>query len=101
MRGNTPLLSRCLWPRTDWLSNRTVRLLVFKSRAASRPDLDVQYSATDKVITAGAFPISRRRAPLSNSLVERSTKQLATERHFPPPWTVEEMDACFNMPGRA
>jgi hypothetical protein len=51
-----------------------IRLLVFTSRAASRLDLDVQYSATDKVITVGAFPIWRLPNPSSNNLVERSYK---------------------------
>jgi hypothetical protein len=39
--------------------------------------MDVQHSETGKPITAGAFPIWRRHANLSNSLAERSTKQLA------------------------
>src|SRR6516162_8761443 len=65
------------------MSNRTVKLSVFTSCTTPHCDLDVLHSETGKFITAGAFSIWRRRAPLPNSLAERFTKQPALDlRHF-------------------
>jgi hypothetical protein len=58
-------------------------LSVFTSCTTPHCDLDVLHSETGKFITAGAFSIWRRRAPLPNSLAERFTKQPALDlRHF-------------------
>src|SRR5690242_2038536 len=57
-----------------------VRLSASTKRDAVSRDLDVQCPEMDKLITAGAFPIWRRRAPLSNSSAERFTKQSALSR---------------------
>jgi hypothetical protein len=60
--------------------------------------MDVQHFEAGKPITAGAFPIWRRRAPLSNSLAERSAKQLGGNsigkgRHKWRPCQIERMMA--------
>jgi hypothetical protein len=97
----------------DWMSNWTVWLLDFTSRAASHPYLDAPFGETGNTIIVGAFPIWRPRALSSNSLVARSTKQLVAElldprthqislplRHYacpplPAPWSVEELDVML------
>jgi hypothetical protein len=46
----------------------------FTSRAASRFDLAAPFGEAGNTIIVGAFPIWRRRGPLSDSLAERFTK---------------------------
>src|SRR5262249_62294146 len=59
------------------------QIVGFTSCTTPHCDLDVLHSETSKFITAGAFSIWRRRAPLPNSLAERFTKQPALDlRHF-------------------
>jgi len=86
MRGNTPFIVEAPVAASGLVVELNREIVGFHKSRRIPPRFGRTVFRDGQSITVGASPIWRRRAPLSSSLVERSTKQLVTERRSPPPW---------------